>query len=146
MSGSAGVQGADAICAQEAAAEGLPGTFKALLSTTTQPAASRFELAGPTWARMDGVAIVQQATDIASERLSAPISLGADGRSYADWDLAWTGSASGREPISATCEDWTSDAAEDQGRTGRVFSAARDWFTSYAEPCSASHRVYCLEE
>ena len=51
-----GVHGADTVCADEAAAAGLTGRYKALISTTTTSAADRFITTpiGTVWVRRDG--------------------------------------------------------------------------------------------
>src|SRR5262249_34719103 len=53
-----GVAGLDQFCADKANAAGLPGTYRALVATTTASAAARFSTSGPPWVRTDGVPIV----------------------------------------------------------------------------------------
>jgi hypothetical protein len=59
-----GVAEIDRLCAQHASDAGLVGTFKALVSTTTASAASRFSTMGPPWVRPDGIPIVASAADL----------------------------------------------------------------------------------
>jgi hypothetical protein len=50
-----GIAAADAVCQSDASANGITGTFHALLSSSTGDAFARFSLAGPTWVRLDGI-------------------------------------------------------------------------------------------
>jgi hypothetical protein len=78
--GGRGLAAFDAMCAAEAAAAGIAGTFEAAVATTHASAVSRFDLDGPAWVRPDGVAIVASARDVGVRKpLLAPIALHADG-------------------------------------------------------------------
>lgn len=79
-------------CTAEASAAGLAGTFKAAVATTHASAVSRFDLAGRTWVRPDGVAIVAYARDLGvGKPLLAPIALHADG-TVVPGSYSWCGS------------------------------------------------------
>ena len=56
-----GLVSADAFCQSEAQSASLPGTYLALLATTSASAASRFNVAGPRWVRVDGVPLAASA-------------------------------------------------------------------------------------
>jgi hypothetical protein len=90
-----GLSGADAYCAMQATAAGLPGTFLAMLATSTATAASRFDLAGPPWRRVDGVRLTQNAADLFS------------GPAYLDTFLART---AGNQPALASLYVWRGGA------------------------------------
>ncbi|HEV7557741.1 MAG TPA: hypothetical protein VGO00_19885, partial [Kofleriaceae bacterium] len=73
-----GVSGLDASCATDATNFGLPGTYVALVATTTTPASSRLSTSGLPWVRMDGVPIVATAADLfaaGGPQLIAPLDL-----------------------------------------------------------------------
>lgn len=60
-SASSGLPAADATCASEATAAGLPGTFRALLAMPGASAISRFDLTRGRWSRVDGVPLLPTA-------------------------------------------------------------------------------------
>jgi hypothetical protein len=110
---SGGISAADAQCQSDAQQAGLPGTYLALLSTSTASAASRFNMTGTPWVRPDGVRVFAHTADLATFTLAAPIAVAPNGTTYFGNYYTWTGSAS---PTSAgttatTCNNWTSNAA-----------------------------------
>jgi cysteine-rich repeat protein len=142
-----GIAAADAHCQSEATGS-LPGTYKALLATTTAGASSRFDLSGAPWVRLDGVAVVESAADLASGVLLAPINLGADGSTSYFNHGVWTGASSPATPsASATesCGDWGATSGE--GQRGRTNRSNPTWFADNTAACdSTSMLVYCLQE
>lgn len=142
-----GAAGADALCAEEAMAAGLPGTYKAFLSTPTQSAAARFDLAGPPWVRPDGVPIVEKASDLLGKRLLAPISVGVIG-AVVGAGGAWTGSRAPNETAQSHCRGWTSSADTDSASFGVPSTAGPRWFHHdvFAAECSQQLVVYCFQQ
>jgi hypothetical protein len=70
-----GMGGADTICTSEAAAAGLPGTYRAFLATTQASGMSRFGEGGAPWVRVDGVVLAATGTvsfACSSDRSSKP--------------------------------------------------------------------------
>ena len=57
-----GIEGADAVCAQDAMMAGLSGTFQALLATDMASAVSRFA-PGLPWVRTDGILLATTGAD-----------------------------------------------------------------------------------
>lgn len=135
-----GIASADALCASEAA--GLPGTFAALLATTTATAISRFTLGTP-WYRVDGAKFTDDFSQI-----YAPLNVTAAGV-HLGTPFVWSGaidvSTVGND--SSTCSSWTAFAGPPTGYTANGASATTEFF--FAAPLSAcdlsAYRVYCLE-
>jgi hypothetical protein len=142
----AGLTGADAVCAREARAAGLAGSFRALLATTRASAMSRFDLDGAPWVRPDGVSVVATAGDLAAGKLLAPPTLLASGV-HPGGTSVWTGAPNPAVPGGEeTCSDWKSQVAEDPGLFGYADSL-NFWFTSnMRESCAEGHRVYCFQD
>ncbi len=165
-----GVALLDAQCASQASAAGLIGTFKALVATSTSAAVARFDLNGPPWVRLDGVAVVGAAADLANKDLLAPIDM-AGGWSYGWSTSVWTGSTSPGAAGTAdtTCADWTTTSSTSSGGIGNAMMTAGppstyktatgffyDETTSgcaggaFVCPvtlaCSSMASVYCLEQ
>jgi Abnormal spindle-like microcephaly-assoc'd, ASPM-SPD-2-Hydin/Divergent InlB B-repeat domain len=143
-----GLAAADSICASEARAAGLPGSFKALLSADGASAASRFDLRGPPWVRTDGVPIVEKAADLARGSVIAPIDVNATG-AYVGWSSTWTGARTPGDPGTSadTCSSWTSNAAGAYAGWGAASSIDPVyWFGLNGVPCNAWFKLYCLQE
>lgn len=140
-----GLASADVQCQGEADSAGLGGAWAALLATTTATAASRFDLTGPTWTRLDGVAVAETPSAFAIGQLQAPINLTAD-RRYVE-TIVWTGSPSPNLKGSATCVGWTSNQASDVGDHGYSSSSAGDAAFIFGAPqgCNVGFGLYCLE-
>ena len=150
---SQGVAGADTLCQNEASAAGLanPTTFLALLSTSTVPAASRFDMSATSapYVRPDGIEIADAPTIAAGSTLDSGIWQHADGSYVTEFAAAtWTGSAAPNVvgTLPATCQDWMTTNGADTGSEG-VSNVTDVWWnsgmsTSCAEPLS----VYCLAQ
>jgi hypothetical protein len=149
---SQGLAAADAIC-QNAAAGFLPGSYKALLATSSTSAASRFDLSGAPWLRPDGVLVVASAADLASDKLLAPVILGADGGHLGGGGF-WSGAASmGSAGDGGTsCNDWTSADGSSSALAGQVGTIASTLFgPSFGDdifPCGhwANVGLLCFQE
>ena len=110
---STGLQGADALCAREASAARLSGTFVAYLASAGGTAASRLGTEGAPWARTDSVLVVESAADLATARLLAAIDVTAAGQKVSRG--VWTGSESPTAPATRDCYGWTSRSSIDRG-------------------------------
>jgi cysteine-rich repeat protein len=146
-----GIAAADAVCQNDAQSNGLAGTYRALLATSTASALSRFDTSGAPWIRVDGVPIVEAATDLSSAggRFVAAFQITAS-NNFLGNDIAWTGSTNPAVPGTrgSTCDDWQSNANSASGTAGSLqFSSFSKAFGS--DPASAcdttySH-LYCLQ-
>jgi hypothetical protein len=136
-----GLQGADDLCASEATAAQLPGTFKALLGTSTASAISRFDISGPTWVRTDGIPLADSALAFANADLTASPSVTALGTEAAV-DNAMTGGDINVVGLN-TCADWVGTA----GGTleGAAFFASARAFNVTSTGCTGAP-IYCLAQ
>jgi hypothetical protein len=143
-----GIAAADTLCANEAAANIRPGTYKALLSTSSASAASRFTLA-PLYVRPDGIPIASGGTLGAGSALDSGIWQRADGSYVASQgDLAFTGA---RTPanfgtLTSTCNDWTSGTSTNAVIGSTPFADPTWWNLGSNGDCSQTLAVYCLQE
>jgi hypothetical protein len=140
-----GLVGADAICASQAAAAGLPGDFIALLSTSTVNAKDR--IAGSRgWVRTDGVVLADQARDffLAGHQL-APLHLDATGVGPPSSLLVWTaaGSDGSYDSTNGACGDWTATTGSAMIGFHNRNTPFATWLTP--SPCSQTAHLYCLE-
>lgn len=146
---SSGISGADTVCATQATAAGLVGTFKALLSTSSASAASRFNLGAGSlpYVRPDGIKIGDAPTIAAGTALDSGIWQHADG-SY-DSVAVWTGSTAPNvagSSMANTCDDWTnatgaaSSIIADSPRTDPI------WWNWQVNNCNGGASLYCLQQ
>jgi hypothetical protein len=150
---SQGVAGADTLCQNEASAAGLanPTTFLALLSTSTAPAASRFDMSAMSapYVRPDGIEIADAPTIAAGSTLDSGIWQHADGSYVTEFAAAtWTGSAAPNDTgaLSATCQDWMTTNGAATGSEG-VSNVTDIWWNSgMSTSCLEPLSVYCLEQ
>jgi hypothetical protein len=159
FSPSGGVGVADAKCQGDAANAGLPGSYKALLATSTSTALSRVSLDGPIWVRPDGVPLVLHASDLAANVLFAGLDRLADGSVVPATSIgwpAWTGadSLSVTGVLAQTCADWTTNTSGTGGITGSVGDtvASPGWLRTGGSfglvSCgfAGTFRLYCVQE
>jgi hypothetical protein len=131
---------ADAQCASEAAAASLPGSYLALLGTTTTAASARLSTAGLPWRRTDGVLLAPTAAEtFASATRSSFLHLTAAGEPTGPVTV-WRGHAIDN------CDDWTSASAAAVGQTAVPSSTgyAFDFFGQLE--CDQARRIVCLQE
>lgn len=149
-----GVAAADQLCAQQAAAAMLPGTYYAWLSDSTQSPFGRFSKSTVPYVLPDGT---QVAADYAALR-SDPVGLidmTAAGQTAAGADDAkvWTGSGiDGRADTfnnaSNYCSDWSTNVIEDTVVIGllRGRNKIDDWTSHRLVPCTGKGYLYCFQQ
>jgi hypothetical protein len=142
-----GLAGGDSLCSTEATGAALPGTYKALLATSTASAISRFAVAAQ-YVRPDGTLIATGATLAAGSELASGIWQRPNGVYLASFsDVAWTGATtpSVAGTTASTCTDFTSSTGS--GSFGRgTLADATWWKDAGTSPCGQAHHVYCLQE
>jgi len=141
-----GIDSANLVCANNAAAAHLIGRFGALLATADASAASRFAVDGPPWRLANGVLVAKTAADLLAGRWSAPIDRQVDDTLVAS-ELVKTGAATPDQPgaAGATCDDWTSNTAG--SAIAGLVGISNDFGFGYVPmPCGTASRLYCLEQ
>jgi hypothetical protein len=144
MAATAGVAAFDEQCQSDADTAGLPGTFLALVATSSAAATDRFDLDGAPWSMVNDVQVVESAADLAQTDpvLRAPIWRDAFG--MAEPGGVFTGSlAPGALDDLQNCGDW-GDATGSAIMGFRVRAAA--WWNATTAGCSESRGIYCLQE
>jgi hypothetical protein len=154
-----GIAHFDQVCQSEAEEAGLAGTYLALLPTVGQSAASRFDLAGLPWGRTDGVPLMEQASDLTSSTLLAPINHLADGSLLEPYGWVAVGAPTPGTPgvvgdptnnEAGTCNDWSAYVLGSGSlEYARGFAHRSDpgwWDYGLQGGCNTWTRVYCLEE
>jgi len=153
---SLGVSGFDGICQSEANAGGLPGTYKALVSTSSIDARDR--IPDVTYRRMDGQIVAEGKSDLFDGSIRKSININADGNfEYgANQYQVLTGSLSDGRYSLLTCQDWTVGgytAPGDADVTYGLFQSGGDlngyfldgdWLNSGFMYCGNSGYLYCF--
>jgi hypothetical protein len=94
-----------------------------MLATNGASAASRFNLTGAHWVRVDGAAITATAAGLFNAALlDTGINVTADGQTYLGNYLQWTGAGGGslNGTSASSCVNWTASTATSSGQTGVV--------------------------
>jgi hypothetical protein len=140
-----GLDGADRACQDRARAGGLPGTFKAWLSTSTVDARSRFSVARG-WIRPDRRPFADTIPALVDGQMYYPPRLNEAGGDVvaADGDvLVATGTLPDGTRATDTAADWTSTAA--LYAVGGPAATNEDWTGNRGTaPGTAQARLYCL--
>jgi cysteine-rich repeat protein len=144
-----GLAGADAYCQSAATTAGLPGTYLALMGSSTVSMVSRFDTTKAPWVRADGVALVANAADlfVKGGKWLAPLNTGPTGAAIGM--AAWTGTNDPTTPAPATttCSDWTSNSTAVTGAAGETAETYVSQALQTGTPnCSLSFPLYCLQQ
>lgn len=144
---SSGRSEADRICQDEASAQGHTGSFKALLATSTEAPIDRFDITGPTWVRVDGIPLWENAEDAALDKPPLTgLRMLASGE-FSREIMTLLGSSSLNQVGTRTCDDWTSDAADSLAEYASS-DRSTAWIPgSWIFSCqNGSAPVFCFEE
>jgi hypothetical protein len=145
-----GIADADARCQGDAAAVSLGGSYRALLATATASAASRFDLAGPPWARVDGAILAPTADAVMQLQLETPLDLDVMGHRAGTlyFGTIWTGASTPTTIGLAgeTCNSWSDSTNTFFGTTGGTWALDGSFFSENATSCNASQQLYCLQQ
>jgi hypothetical protein len=143
-----GVTAFDNECQSEGNALMAGHTWKALISTSTTPAANRFSYAAGTlpWQRPDGVVIATTAASLMNSVLIAPPDVTAN-MTYTNGPSVLSGSAT---PLvtggltTMTCNDWTSNASANA--VGYPEYTSSTWWEVGTGGCGINRQIYCLQQ
>ena len=139
-----GLAAADAVCQSEAMTAGLPGTYLALLATSTADGFARMAMSGAPWTRVDGIAVAATAADLAGPLpavLDSFTILDATGTPHPTQGNVWVGSATDN------CSDWTSSAATRTGEQGDPRSVSRSSWSGWGtRTCNLANPLLCLQQ
>jgi hypothetical protein len=137
---------ADEKCNAAARAAGLPGEYRAWLSTVDVDARDRLGSARG-WVRPDGVPFADTLEDIVNGRILNPPALdelGVEIPPEDDYAVATATNPFGYHAPGFDCDDWTSGESTTMLLGGRARATTDHWtFYSYGD-CSAPGRIYCF--
>jgi hypothetical protein len=134
---------ADGHCRDAAASAGLPGAFRAWLSTTATNARDR--LAGARgWIRPDGAPFVDTREDLLGGKIFSPALLDEHGREVRGTahPVVTGTTASGVLALGANCNDWRDGAGTATAGTNEGTTTI--WTDFSRVPCDAMARLICF--
>ncbi len=157
-----GLDGADSKCQDRAKAGGISGQFKAWLSDSVTPAASRLTHSNAPYVLVDGTVIAKDWAKLTSGRLQAPIMLTEFVRmptltvhpSGCGTFLVWTNSNEDGSIVdkNRSCNNWTdgtSSSGSDKGPALGQADGESLWSSECKGTragCNGSFPLYCVEQ
>ncbi len=138
-----GLAGADALCQGAAASGGLPGTYRAWLSTSTVDAATRLGAGG--WKRTDGLPFTNSVAELTAGIIYYPLRLDELGNDLFSVTAFTSTTTLGTLQAGAdTCGEWTVAAGQTPAGLGTTGTATTSWTTGAFGSCGSSRHVYCF--
>ena len=143
-----GLAGADARCQSAARDAGLPGLFRAWLSTNDQPAGSRLVHKKVPYVMPGGTRVADNYRDLTDGLLAHPIDRTEFGETVPSPFLARTATTPDGRALTPTCSDWTSRRRYDAGAWGATDTTTSAWSRTGVFPgrCDYLAHLYCLEQ
>jgi hypothetical protein len=138
-----GVRGADELCAQQARRTGLPGTYRAWLSTSTTPALARLDGASG-WIRLDGLPFATSLAELNAGHTLYPVALD-ESQQLASRTVVTGTQPDGSVAMDNNCGDWASSGVVTLGdplSAGASFSSC--CLGSCASAEQGEYAVYCF--
>ena len=147
-----GVAGADTICQSEAMKAGLPGTYKAYLSTTATSPSTAFSQLDTPYIRTDGALFANGFSDFlngtAGQAYDTDMATTATVARLDGFPFAWSASDNAGVYLDAmhTCNDWTSNGPG-SGAIG-VASNPVNWEhgVNSTQLCQSEYHLYCTQQ
>ncbi len=142
-----GASGADSRCSNLAAAAGLPGTYKAWISTSSSSPGSRFSKSMGPYMLPDLTTIVaENYADLTDGTIQHTINREEHNVQIATEEI-WTGtSSSGAVTAATTCSDWSTFSSLWNGETGRTSATNSAWTSQGDDKCNVYKRIYCFQQ
>ncbi|MBX7100551.1 MAG: hypothetical protein K1X89_22740 [Myxococcaceae bacterium] len=136
-----GLNGADTVCQNHAADAGLPGTYRALLSTTLSNAVNRLPDAGG-WMRPDLLPVAADRVHLISDGIWYQPRLTESGGTPGTPNSVATGTLLDGGLAATTCTDYAVNTGN--VTVGNSTQGALSWITNNATSCGSSVRLYCV--
>jgi hypothetical protein len=140
-----GLAGADGICQSLADAEGLSGTFKAWLSSSTVTASSRLTHATIPYYLPNNTKIADDWSDLVDGTIDNPLNANEAGTTLPSF-LPWTGATHTGGIATYQCSDWTSSANAQFGSNGSSTRTDLAWTLNNTRRCDTVTRVFCFQQ
>jgi len=147
-----GLVGADIFCTTAAANAGIAGSYRAIMSSLTEPANTRLTISGEVYMKSGGgdVTVFAAGADFWNSAPQTAINIDENEMvtNLLVSEEPWTGT----DPIggiaaATTCSDWTTASNLVTGVTGNTHdTSASNWVNDNGWTCDDLRRLYCIEE
>lgn len=144
-----GLDGADIICTNVAADTGISGSYRAILSSSTDNAITRLNLSGEVYKKSTHsvIRVARSGTAFWNNDLQNTINVDENKATLTGMEGPWTGTNPGGGASLSTCMDWTDGTAGSFGTTGDTSTTqSAIWISANSFPCSEMRPLYCVEE
>lgn len=145
-----GGQGADDKCQKAASDAGLPGTYRAWLSDSSQQPLDYFVQSLVPYRRPDGMQVAENWPDLVDGQLENPINVtetkGFVPGPVCDSRAVWTASfnnGSEYDAAAKSCSDWKDTAGNTTGGNPSVTDV---WSNGCSLSCATQASLYCVEQ
>lgn len=141
-----GLEGADRVCQNLAAAAHLPGPdlFVAWLGALPVDASDRISTDGP-FRRLDSFPIAFSFDDLRDGIAANSLHVDEHGAYLTEKGETWTGANALGIAVAANCNGWTSASAAASGRDGWADRARTGlWSDAFDKPCDEPAHLYCI--
>lgn len=143
-----GLSGADSKC-QSLVGNQRPGTWKAVLSTSTTNAKTRLRVQTEVY-NSDGARVASSKPDLWNGSLDNRVQYDEFGSSVTG--SAWTGTKGNgvSDPCRnssnfCACDDWKTSSSTNSGTSGNVTQNDSEWLEADETSCDSGLRLYCLD-
>lgn len=144
-----GVEGANKICQKHARAAGLPGKYKAWISTSAdQTPAHTFKKSTRSYVLSNNTAIAKNWDDFVSGQHLAAIDHDENGTIVGYSTRIWTGTTpQGKDLGKENCNGWQSNNINDSGWVGIVSRFwTPEWSVEMLTACDEGRNLYCIQQ
>jgi len=141
-----GLSGADSICQTRANSAGLPGTYRAILSSSTVSASARLTQSANPYRLVNGTIIANNWADLTDGALAAPINRTESNGLIGFPIKVWTASNIALNFSGPACSNWTSSSGSANGVTGDLTSNGFTWINEALTPCDEPSYLYCVQQ
>ena len=146
-----GLDGADGKCQDLADKAGLPGTFRAWLSSPEGTPNTRFNKWADRYVRVDGAPIAFHYADLVDgSPLLAPLNLSEQGLVVSGATCGtggvWTATSTAGDFLGEHCSGWKAASKLIGGAKGLVSDVKLWTEASCAGPCEGFGRIYCFQQ
>jgi len=146
-----GLDGADSKCNQLALDVGLPGTYKAWLSTVSICVSDRLSHSTSPYILVNGDIVADDWSDLTDGTLQSPINVKECGTvvdEHEESDSAWTNTLTCADCMTSDCDAWNSSDASFRGFVGFCMDTHSMWTEApaYEMECNRTKRLYCIQQ
>ena len=144
-----GVKGANEICQNHAKSAGLPGEYKAWISSSTeQSPIQNFNKSTRPYTLKDTTVVANNWEDFTSGQLLAAIGFDENGLYVGFTTRVWTGTTPQGENLGKeNCKGWQSNEVSESGWVGIVSRFwTSEWSVEMTTSCDEGRNLYCIQQ